>query len=195
LDAPINGLLLKLNEDKTGRPGFWFWKLFSSIRQDLDRYFWCFADQPWMALPLDLLERHGGFEEEVMEPFEERVQTSIQLWRPCALSKYASSFAEEHVELWAIEPELDDPRRMAPLYSDGGWNEQDNFVQEHARVWLLYTDSTCWEIFARNETLLNRVNESLDGMSWVDVFRSDSNRRGQAYGMAGLSEVWQALKG
>lgn len=146
-------------------------------------------------MPLDLLKRQDEFEEEVFESFEERVQSSIQLWRPGTLWKYAWTFSEEEVQLWAIEPEVDDPQRITSLYSNAGWSKQDGFVQENARIWLLYTDSTCWEIFARKEIYLNRVRESVLGKPWVDVFGSDSTQRGRAFSMAGLSETWQAMNG
>ncbi len=51
----LDGLLLKLRQDDTGEPGFW--RLFTPIRQDLDRLFWCFTNQPWGAAP-------EGFEED-----------------------------------------------------------------------------------------------------------------------------------
>jgi hypothetical protein len=70
-----------------------------------------------------------------------------------------------------------------------------DFIRRHARVWLLYTDSTCWEIYARKARLLDETREHLRGKPWVEVYESHADRRGMAFGTAGLSEVWSALKG
>lgn len=88
----VEGLLLRLLEDKTGAPGRCFWRMFGFIKQDLDRLYWCFANQPWMGAPRD-------FDQNDFEPFEEKCSSSIQLWRPGSLAKYADRFAEEYIEL------------------------------------------------------------------------------------------------
>jgi hypothetical protein len=182
----VDGLLLKLIEDGAGFPGRWFWKLFRPIRQDLDRLYWCFSNQPWMGAPSD-------FREDDLEPFEEEITSSIQLWRPGSLTRYAGQFGEEQIELWAIEPTRDDPAQLATKYSASGWSHE--VIREHARVWLIYTDSTCWEIYARKRTLRDKVEESLQGKRWVEVYRGNDERRGELFGMAGLSHVWRALNG
>jgi hypothetical protein len=63
------------------------------------------------------------------------------------------------------------------------------------RVRLLYTDSTCWEIYARKARLLEQTREHLRGKPWLEVYESQADRRGMAFGTAGLSEVWSAMKG
>ena len=50
----MDGLLLKLLPD--GFPGLRFWRLFSPIRQNLDRLYWCFPFQPWMGAPEEFYE-------------------------------------------------------------------------------------------------------------------------------------------
>jgi hypothetical protein len=182
----VEGLLLRLLEDKTGAPGRLFWRLFGSIHQDLDRLYWCFANQPWMGAPRD-------FDQNDLEPFEENYSSSIQLWRPDSLTKYADRFAEEHIELWGIEPTRDHPALVAAEYSDRNWSEE--VVRKYARVWLLYSDRTCWEIYARKSALLESVSENLSNQTWVKVFRSDMDRRAWAFGMAGLSDTWKAMQG
>ena len=52
----MHGLLFKLLNYQLGRREPSFWMLFGSIRQDLDRLFWCFAAQPWMGAPDDFDE-------------------------------------------------------------------------------------------------------------------------------------------
>jgi hypothetical protein len=182
----MRGLLLKLLHHPLGQPEPPFWRLFGSIRQDLDRLFWCFAAQPWMAEPDDFDE------DQFLESFEEKGATSIQLWRPGALARYADQFAEEHIELWGIEPTQEGPSQLAARYSASRWGVE--IVRQYARVWLIYTDSTCWEIFARPKNLLGRVGEALKGKPWVEVYPGDSEQRARAFATAGLSDVWQALK-
>jgi hypothetical protein len=182
----MDGLLLKLLHDQLGQPEPTLWKVFGSIRQDLDRLFWCFAAQPWMAAPDDFDE------DQFLESFEEKGTTSIQLWRPGTLARYADQFAEEHIQLWGIEPTQDDPWQLAARYSASGWDAE--VVEKCASVWLIYTDSTCWEIFARKKSDLARAGETLKGKPWVEVYESDSEQRCRTFGIAGLSDVWQYLQ-
>ena len=178
----MHGLLLELLEDSTGAPGRWFWRLFDPIRLDLDRMYWCFPDQPWMGAPLD-------FREDALEPFEEEYASTTQLWRPGNLVRYADRFAEESIELWAIEPTRHRPADLATKYSASNWSEES--IREHAPIWLIYTDSTCWEIYARKAALLANVAEGVQGKRWVEVYRGHCERRGELFGKAGLSLVWR----
>jgi len=182
----MDGLLLKLLARQPGQTEPTFWMLFGSIRQDLDRLFWCFADQPWMGAPDDFDE------DRFLEFFEEASKTSIQLWKPGSLARYANQFGEEYIQLWGIEPTQDDPSQLASRYSATSWDAA--IVEQYARVWLIYTDSACWEIFARKKNLLDEVGKALKGKPWVEVYKSDSEQRGWAFGMAGLSHMWQYLK-
>jgi hypothetical protein len=188
----LDGLLLKLLADRTGAPGRWFWKLFfGPIRPDLDRLFWCFTGQPWLAAP-------DAFREDELAtlPFEGADRAGLEVWRPGSLSRYAQYFAEEFVELWAIEPAVDDPQEVVSRCAAGrGGRDCQDIIRQHARVWLLYTDSTCWEIYARKARLLDATREHLRGKPWVEVYRSTSDGRVAAFGTAGLSEVWAALAG
>ena len=178
----MDGLIIRLLDDKTG--AWWFWRIFEPIRRDLDRMFWCLNGQPWMGWPED-------FGTADAEPFENARGSCIHLWRPGTLGRFAEEFGEEFVELWAVEPTRDDPARLASEYAarDGSVD----VIRQHARIWLLYTDSTCWEIYARKPDLLNRVRAGIDGKSWAKAYPSHSERRRQSFGDAGLSDVWQAL--
>ena len=183
----MHGLLFKLLNFQLGQREPSFWMLFGSIRQDLDRLFWCFAAQPWMGAPDDFDE------DQFLESFEEAGTTSIQLWRPGTLARYADQFAEEYIQLWGIEPTQDNPSQLAARYSASGWDAE--VVQQYARVWLIYTDSTCWEIYSRHARLLEQTRQHLRNQSWVEVYESAADARATAFGAAGLSEVWAALVG
>jgi hypothetical protein len=187
----LNGLLVKLPHlDGARSPGEWFWKLFRPIRADLDRLFWCFPCQPWMGAP-------AGFQDDeaATASFEGVGRTSVMLWRPGSLSHYADTFMEEFVELWGIDPTADDAPQLAARYSVTPWRDMAGFVRDHARVWLLYTDSSCWEIYARKQRLLDETRAHLWGKPGVEVYESHAERRGAAFDAAGLSEVWAALNG
>jgi hypothetical protein len=186
----VNGLLLKLLEDKTGRPRIWFWKLFAPIRQDLDRYFWCFANQPWMCAPDEFKD-----DSTATESFRGEGETGIMLWRAGSLGRHAAGFAEEAIELWAIEPTVDDPPQLAAQYSATTWRDMDAFVRDRAHVWLLYTDSTCWEIYAPKARLLDETRTHLYGKPWVEAYESRADRRKEAFATAGLSTIWNGMYG
>lgn len=183
----MDGLIIRLLGGRAEHAGRWFWRVFGSIRPDLDRMFWCFSWQPWMGLPSDLLDRLDEFEAEHLEPFENEGATSTQLWRPGSLGLYADHFAEDSIELWAIKPTRDDPARLATEYSRCGLgrNEMDELIRRHSHIWLIYTDSSCWEIYAREAGLLDRIRQSLEGNAAMSVHPSHADRRGQSSGVAG----------
>ena len=187
----MNGLLVKLPHlDGDRSAGDWFRKLFRPIRADLDRLYWCLPYQPWMGAP-------DGFDEDeaATESFEGEDRTSVMLWRPGSLGRYADTFAEEFVELWGIEPAVDDAPQLAALYRVTPWHDMAGFVRNHARVWLLYTDSSGWEIYARKQRLLDETRAHLRGKPGVEVYDGHSQQRAAAFAAAGLSEVWAALNG
>jgi hypothetical protein len=186
----VKGLLLRLLEDKTGRPGFWFWKLFAPIRPELDRYYWCFSNQPWMGAPDEFKDDLSA-----TESYEGEGETDVMLWRPGSLGRYADRFAEEVIQLWAVDPATDDPPLLTERYSRILGNDRDAFACEHAQVWLLYTDSTCWEIYTRSPKLLDKLQAELDGKQWAKVYRSRSGHRKAAYAAAGLSDVYRNMYG
>jgi hypothetical protein len=166
-----------------------FWKIFGSLRQDFDRLFWCFLYQPRMGTPND-------FEEElVLVPFDRAGNTSLQLWKPGNLSRYGNQFREESIELWAIEPTRDDPTKLAVAFAQTRSKNEVKFIEENAFIWLSYTDSISWEIYTRKTNLLEKLQNSLFNQPSVKVFRSQSDQRGRAFGMAGLSHVWKNLHG
>ena len=148
------------------------------IRSDLDRMYWCLTNQPWMGFSmeegLDWIEQIDWFESVHIDPFETSCDTSVQLWRPGALALYADKLL---VELWTMEPTTDDPARLAAGFNDCAWTEGEVFIRQHAQIWLIDTDSTCWEIYARKANLLDRVREGLRGKSWARVSPSASDRR------------------
>lgn len=182
----MDGLLIKLLQTGSNEPRFW--KLFNSIRQDLDRMFWFFSHQPWMGAPDD-------FCKDDLESYEGAGSSSGQLWRPGGLCRYADKFREEYFDLWAIEPTRDDPKELAAIFEKLPRCDKNKFIEEHARIWLLYTDSSCWEIYARKTNLLDNLREALWNLKTVSLYKSQSNQRGSAFGSAGLSLIWRALKG
>lgn len=186
----MDGLLLKLLDDSCRAPGVSFWKMFLPIHQDLDRLFWCFSSQPWMGPP-------SKFEDDEIatESFDGEGNSSVVLWRPGSLSRYAENFAEEYIQLWGIEPHLDDPRHIAADYNVANWRSMGDIPRRYARLWMFYSDSTCWEVFARKATLLNEIRTHLLDKPWVKVISSHIDRRGDAFAAAGLAECWSGMYG
>jgi len=153
----MDGLLLKLLEDRTGRPGYWFGRLFGPVLDRLDGLWWHPLSQPWMGAPDD-------FDEEG------------PLWRPGSLRRYGGRLAEEFIELWGFES--DSPPRLD---------------DDEAAALLLYTDSTCWELYTRLPGLCQALRAGLRGAGGVAVYPSHSGRRRSAFHAAGLAEVWAAM--
>ena len=183
----MDGLIIRLLDDKTGDPGRWFWRVFGPIRPDLDRMFWCVANQPWMGAPDDF-DLEGSFQR-----FDGSERAGFSVWRPGVLGRHADQFGEEFIDLWAIEPTRDDPARLAAEYARCDQDDDGAFIRQHARIWLTYFDSTCWEIYARKPGLLDRVRRGLERKPAVSVHPSHLDRRGQSLGDAGLSEIWRAM--
>lgn len=157
------------------------------IRKDLDRLYWCFVDQPWMGAPDSFIN-----DESATISFN---GNSGMLWQPGSLGKYADNFGEELIEFWGIEPTRQDPQQLAADYCATSFGNMDSFVGQYARFWFLYTDSTCWECYARKEPLIAELSSYLTDKPWVEVVRSCSDDRGNAFAIAGLTEVWRALQG
>lgn len=185
------GLLLKLAHDREKHCEPRFWKLFASIRPDLDRLVWCLVGQPWMGPPAEFDSQS------VTIPFQDpdaAVYVDIPLWRPGSLGKYADRFASESIELWAIEPTRDDPQRLALHFSAlHGQRAQEDFIRQHARAWLVYSDSMCWEIYAHKTHLLDTLRDALMNKPWVDIYSSTSDSRETAFRASGLGQLWHAL--
>ena len=185
----MDGLLLHLLEDKLGAPGRWFWPCFKSVRDELNAHHWIFENQPWMGAPETFLN-----DDSATDDFVGPGQSGVSLWRPHALARWANHFAEESISLWAVKP-ADDPRKLASAFQRLAAAKADEFITTHASLWLLYTDSTCWEIFATRPALLEMIEHHLIGQQSIRVYRSESDHRGRAFGAAGLSNVWRATKG
>lgn len=182
----MDGLFLHLRQTGANEPRFW--RLFGSVRNDLDRLHWHLSWQPWMGAP-------SNFDSEnTLLLFDGQEITGGQLWRPGALSRYADKFREESVELWAIEATQRDPRAIAEEFAKISGSESVDFIETHADVWMIYTDSTSWEIYARKTGLLTRLRDSLINNQDVAIYKSASVQRGQAFGAAGVSHVWRNLR-
>jgi hypothetical protein len=183
----MDGLLIHLL--RTGKDEPRFWKIFGSIRQELDRFYWCFLNQPWMSDPVDFDEKS------VLMRFEEDEYTSTLLWKPGNFSRYGNKFREEFLEFWAIEPTGDDPQNLTEAFEKTKFRDRSKFIEKHACIWMLFTDSTSWEIFAQKPGLLERLQDSLSNQPSVKVYKTQSGHRGRAFGIAGLSHVWKNLQG
>jgi hypothetical protein len=183
----MDGLLLRLHHMATGRPEPSFWSLFGPVRRDLDRLAWCLPDEPWFTPPPDF-----DYDSASMA-FAGRERTSVQLWRPGLLSRYADQFGEELFELWGIDPARDDPQSTAALFVASPWEEMDEVIRRHGQVHLFYIDNTCWEIYAREPTLLDRVRQGLVDRPSVVVYDSRDDQRGVAFRAAGLSDLWKVV--
>jgi hypothetical protein len=183
----MDGLLLRLLQTGAKEPKFW--DIFASLREDFDRLFWCFTSQPWMGAP------EGFHEDPVTLRFPGDECSGTMLWQPGYLSRYGNKFGEEYMELWAIEPAVADPKMLVSAYDKTYYQKQDKFIDEHAYVWLMYMDSTSWEIYARRSDFLKRLHDSLVNEPSVAIYRSQSDRRGAAFAAAGLSQFWRNFQG
>ena len=99
------------------------------------------------------------------------------LWRRGALQRYGDHFGEEFIELWG--------------YS----STPASFARETSAAVLIYTDSTCWEYYTSldgtAQAVLNRANDRPE----MRAVRASLKSRGQAFGDAGVSDVWRSLQG
>lgn len=152
----MDGRLLRFAENHAGAPEPPFWQLFAAIRQDLDRLYWCFSNQPWMGAPDDFLE-----DESATLCFDGQEIGNVQLWQPGVLGRYADRFAEEFIEIFGIEAETDNPQEVAALYNRSPCNELNTIIERHGQIWLIYTDSTCWEIYTQKTSLLEQLGTAL----------------------------------
>lgn len=188
----MDGLLLRLKPtgDPSTADASSFWKLFKPIRRNLDGLAWCFLNPPWMGAPADF-ERDPS----ATMAFDGDAETSLQLWSPGSLSRYADRFAEEFIELWGVDPARHDPPKVAALYNAAPWSEADDVIRRHAAVWLRYIDETCWEIYTRERALLDFLALQLRGKPWVEVHPSRADAREEAFRAAGLADSWEARGG
>jgi hypothetical protein len=147
----MNGFLLKLRHQEIGQKQPTFWRVFGSVRHELDRLYWFFPGQPSMGAP-------DGFNEDVpvLVEFESRSRFSTsQLWKPGTLSRYGDLIGDEYLLTCGIEPIADNPTQIAKRLDADVWRTEDKVIREFANlghVVLIYTDSTCWEIYARKPT-------------------------------------------
>lgn len=155
----MNGVLVRLDADKTGRPAHWFGQIFDPALPDLDVLNWYPVYPPWMGEP-------AHFEEDG------------EVWRRGALGRYWRSFGEEYIELWGFATAS--PPRL--------------FKQEAVAI-LQYTDSTCWEMYTDLPGVAERTFAHARGLPQVVAVRARSDRRGEAFGFAGLSDAWRTMRG
>ncbi len=172
----MDGVLLKLHSGDSGNPGKWFWKLFEPIRPDLDRMYWYVDMQtPPSFDEGDLLDLGPGLHAIVISPGR--------------FARFGDKFGDEFISLWSMEPTSDDPATIVAEYLASRHSKA--VLQQHARIWLLYTDSSCWELYARKSSLVDRVCEGVEGKDWVTAYRGESDRRKQTFKAAGLSRMWR----
>lgn len=140
-------------DDHHGSPGRWFWPCFEPLRSEFNELFWVFSNQPWMGAP-------GTFDHDrEIAHHSGSTDTSVQLWRPGAIGRWAERFSEEQIELWAVAPG-EDPPQLAFEFSRT-FETDNEFIDRHAEFWLMYLDSAYWEIFARQPEAIKRVREGL----------------------------------
>jgi hypothetical protein len=181
----MDGFLIKFTDAPHPASEPSFRRLFGAIYAQMNAHYWCFPMQPWMGTPVRLCEDkctveldNGGME--------------TALWRPGSLGKYADSFLEEHIEMWAVPHGCVDKATLVSEFDKTSLSSSA-FIVQNADIWLIYTDSACWEMFARSNALLSVLDESLMGKANVATFRSRSDMRGNAFNEAGLTEVWHSL--
>jgi len=184
----MDGLLLRLLDKEYGSPGRWFWECFQPLRSAFDRYYWILPNQPWMSAPATF----DGARE--CADYEGVGNTSIGLWRPGAIGRWAEQFCEECIELWAVKP-VDDPARLASSYSNTFYRDMDAFIELHADIWMNYCDTACWEVYAQQSDLLRLVHDHVRGNPLIRVYSSSSSNRGLAYANAGIGDLWHAMRG
>lgn len=183
----MDGLLLRLLADTRSVAGRWFWPCFEPLRTEFDRYFWVVLNQPWFGAP----DEFDG-EREIAE-YDGMACTSVMLWRPGAVGRWAERFGEESIDIWAIDPERN-PVRTASAFSALRRND-DDFTETHGTIRLIYTDSCCWEIFAKETRLLAAVRDHLQCSASIRVYETSSANREPAFDAAALRETWRALQG
>ena len=174
----MDGLLLRLLNDDLGSPGRSFWPCFKPLRSVLDQHRWIFPMQPWMGAPTGFDHADG------------EADSSVALWRKKTISVWADKFSEEDVELWAVNPSCDAARLMSE-FQGTPWRQHSAFIEKHAEIWLIYTDRTCWEIFARRTALLQSVRNHLVGNATIRVYVNATDNRAAAYRAAGVDQVWR----
>jgi hypothetical protein len=100
------------------------------------------------------------------------------VWRRGGLGRYWRHFAEEYIELWGFASAA--PPRLR---------------EQNAAAVLRYTDSTCWELYTDLPGVAERAFQHAASLPQVVAARARSDRRGEAFGFVGLSEVWRAMRG
>jgi len=186
----MDGLLLRLQNDQRGKAGNWFWPCFEPLRAEIDRRWWIVGNQPWRAAPKEFTQH----EEKYLADFDGLVHTSVQLWRPGAVSRWAQYFCEEFISLLAIR-DGGDPAKVASKYSRVAPANEAAFIISYAEIWLAYCDSTCWEIYCREPARLVAVRTRISDDGPIQAFEISIHRRAHAFARAGLAEVWRAIHG
>lgn len=96
----------------------------------------------------------------------------MMLWKPGVLSRFADRFCEEYIELWGIEP-----ADIPPLVESSVRHSPDVLIRQHARIWIRYTDGTCWEIYARDAGLIETLRAGLREGRIAAIQESDFEHR------------------
>lgn len=184
----MDSLLLQILDVSLQHPARSFSKFFSPIISRLDAHYIIFDNQPCMGLPDNAREAWDNGERKLWLDFPECGHTSIQLWRPRALSAYSQYFGEEYISFWAIRTDSD-PVATAQEYSRTNWSKGTR--DRHALISLDYFDSSCWEICCADSMspTLRLVEEHLHGKPWANAVRFRSDDRKLAFRLAGLSHL------
>ncbi|QNN21738.1 hypothetical protein HED60_05455 [Planctomycetales bacterium ZRK34] len=101
-----------------------------------------------------------------------------ELWRSGGLRRYSESFGEEYIELRGFSSSP--PRSLD---------------QENADALLFYTDGTCWELYVDMPEVIKQVYEHAALDDHLRPVYAASDHRGEAFGIVGLSKLWQRLRG
>jgi hypothetical protein len=128
-----------------------------------------------------------GHERELSD-FEGMAETTVCLSGPGAVGRWAEQFCEERIELWATHPDAD-AASLAAEFRRTSAKRQDAFIEKHAEIWLISSDSTCWEIFARDTAVLRKVRDGLQRNAAIRGYESVSEDRGRACATAGIGKV------
>jgi hypothetical protein len=147
-----------------------------------DSYYWVVESQPWFGWPQGFQDTDGNCDTCVEAP-----GLHTMLWRPGSLSRWAARFNEEYVSLWA--PAGAEPVEVVRGYESFTADRPDRFIERHAAVWLNYSDSCCWEIFALDGAMLNAVERHLAGRQDVKCYPTVSQNRRWGFSQVGW-DTW-----
>jgi hypothetical protein len=181
----VDGLLLRLLDDKRGSPAKWFWPCFAPLRAEFDRHYWIIDCQLWMGAPPAFHDADGNSDTVVDD--QRLHEEQVQLWRRGSISRWADDFGEEYLDLWAVDGS--EPIEVAVAYGRTPHDRRDEFVEEHAAIRLCYSDSCCWEIFASTAAPLELIKQHVADSSSIRAYKTVSQNRRYGFSQIGW-ESW-----